>query len=196
MLLLFACFGPETVEEDPATLERSMKGPPNCTQYAANETTWSLCVAEGVRGIQRAGDARAQCDQLSVFVEECEAKWIAGAIQRGTAIEDILDFCRDDECRLLVLDDSRLEWPERLPLCETIGSFAKDCAGHAFQNWLEGEPTREDIELLVATETQLSHAVGEWSQRALARIGLGCDDVAEGATPANLQACRTAAASR
>ncbi len=171
-------------------------GPSECAQYAGNEATWSLCIADGARIISAVAEARTRCDLAGVFDKECESSWIGSAMRRGTPVEDILGFCRDDECRLLVLDASGLPWPERLPICREAGRFAEDCARHVLQDWKEAEPSLEDVEVLMAVDRGYPKSVGDWSELALVQLGLDCDSVVDTATPANLESCRIAARSR
>jgi hypothetical protein len=118
--------------------------------------------------MSKAGEA---CSMLSAQAEaDCRAAWMDIHVGRtGDSRADLLQFCRSDDCRMLVLDlqpaDDLLR---QLEDCQVAGRYATDCMGHARQRWFLAQPTAEELCRVSLRAGPFAAEVSTWVGEAIA----------------------------
>ncbi len=148
-----------------------------CDSYRFSDGLYGYCVRSisvNMPTMSKAGEA---CSMPSAASEaECRSAWMDIHVGRtGDSRADLLQFCRSDDCRMLVLDlqpaDDLLR---QLEDCELAGRYSADCMGHARQRWFLAKPTAEELRRVSLRAGPFGREISEWVGEAI-RCGTAGD---------------------
>jgi hypothetical protein len=141
-----------------------------CDQYRFSGGLYAYCVRSVTVGLPTLSQAEQSCGELSGEAEaECRTAWMDVHIGRTSdRRDDLMQFCRSDDCRMLVLDlQPSSNLIRQLADCQLAGRYARDCMGHAHQRWLLSKPTPDELERVSRQAGPFSAEISEWVGEAI-----------------------------
>lgn len=143
-----------------------------CASYLPNQELHDYCYSTTLAlKVEKLSDAALACDASGAWSRDCRSAWVDRSIGYSTATtQELLNFCQDEDCRLLVLDGKPLpDLLQHLQLCDQAGRYQEDCRGHARERWSLSRPAPEEIH-------RIATAVTPWITMMADMVGvaLGC----------------------
>lgn len=120
-----------------------------CDEYRDNDVVWPACISRWAASADSVAEAERRCAQSPESDVECRETWVEGAWAKPSppTREQLLRFCRSDDCAFRAIDANPPEnVVDTIALCETyVGSLGSDCATHAYARWAVKAPDAAEI---------------------------------------------------
>lgn len=141
-----------------------------CDNYRFSGGLHGYCVRTITVNRPTLQQAEQGCSVLSGEAEaECRTAWMDVHLGRtGDSRPALLDFCRSDDCRMLVLDlQPSTDVRQQLEDCQQVGRYTLDCMGHARQRWLLGRPGAAALRRVAENPGPYRVELSEWIGEAI-----------------------------